>query len=140
MPRVKQERIVTGIAQLWSRDILDFRDGKRYLEQVKNLFLKKAGVYILYRDDKPYYIGQARNLFKRLVGYARNPNNSHFNFWNHFTAFVVSEPKYLDDIEAILIRAMPFADNSSKPKISKIKIPSSVSGRIRVKRQTKSSL
>jgi len=122
--------IISEIAQLWPRDIFYLRDGKKYIEDITELLRNKAGVYILYRDDVPYYIGKSKNLFRRLAGYARNPNSKYYNFWNFFTVFVVSNQKYLDDVEGILIKAMPLADNSSKPRMNRIKIPQKVARHI----------
>ena len=44
--------------------------------------------------------------------------------------FVVSNQKCLDDVEGILIKAMPLADNSSKPRMNRIKIPQKVARHI----------
>jgi hypothetical protein len=128
----KNERvsIISEIAQLWPRDIFYLRDGKKYIEDITELLRNKAGVYILYRDDLPYYIGKSNNLFRRLAVYARNPNSKYYNFWNFFTVFVVSNQKYLDDVEGILIKAMPLADNSSKPRMNRMKIPLKVARHI----------
>jgi GIY-YIG catalytic domain len=128
----KNERvsIISEIAQLWPRDIFYLRDGKKYIEDITKLLKNKTGVYILYRDDVPYYIGKSNNLFRRLAGYARNPNSKYYNFWNFFTVFVVSNQKYLEDVEGILIKAMPLTDNSSKPRMKRIKIPSKVARHI----------
>jgi hypothetical protein len=125
--------MISEIAQLWPRRIFDLRDRNKnkYLEDVTGLLRNKAGVYVLYRDDVPYYIGKSKNLYKRLAGYARNPNSKYYNFWNFFTVFVMSNHKYIDDVEGILIKAMPHADNSSKPRMKRIKIPSSVARQIR---------
>ena len=67
--------MISEIAQLWPRRIFDLRDRNKnkYLEDVTGLLRNKAGVYVLYRDDVPYYIGKSKNLYKRLAGYARNP-------------------------------------------------------------------
>ncbi len=128
-----KDKIVSGVAQLWPRDVFNLREGNKYLDDVKEILDKKSGVYILYRDDKPYYIGKTKNLFKRLTGYARNPNSKRYHFWNYFTAFIVTKSRLIDDVEAILIRAMPLVDNSAKPKIHRIKIPKNLASKIRGK-------
>ena len=76
--------------------------------------LKQPGVYILYRDDVPYYIGQAKRLRGRLWRHACVPGARYFNHWNFFSAFVVESEAHRDEIESILIAAMPTA-NSTKP-------------------------
>ena|ERR1019366_4591541 len=75
--------------------------------------LAQSGVYVLYRDDVPYYVGQATMLRSRLAAHARVPQSRYFHHWNYFSAFFVDK-KDLDSIEAILIAAMPTA-NGRKP-------------------------
>ena len=53
----KQGTIVTGYARMWPREVF----GKAGLKKEILDFLENPGVYILYRDDKPYYIGQAKS-------------------------------------------------------------------------------
>jgi len=106
------------------------REGNKYLEKIKGLFYDKSGVYVLYRDDIPYYIGKADKLFSRIRHHAISPNARYYNFWNYFTAFVIDK-EYIDEVEGILINAMPSAANNSKPKIKKIKLPSEVTKQIR---------
>lgn len=85
--------------------------------------LKEPGVYVLYRDDKPYYIGKTgTSLFKRLRTHALRPNSRRYNFWNYFSAFEIKEDDHRDEVEAILIAAMPSAANSSKPKFERMKL------------------
>jgi hypothetical protein len=80
--------------------------------------LKKPGVYILYRDDVPFYVGQAKKLRSRLRAHARGVVSSKTYFWNYFSAFVVENPNHINEVEAILISAMPSViTNSSKPKL-----------------------
>jgi hypothetical protein len=81
--------------------------------------LDKPGVYILYRDDEPYYIGKTKKpLIKRLSNHALKPNARRYNFWNYFSAFEIASPSHRDEVEAILISAMPTA-NSSRPKFER---------------------
>jgi hypothetical protein len=83
-------------------------------------------VYILYRDDQPYYVGKAsRKLFRRLRAHATNPKDKYYNFWNFFSAFVVPKPEHVEEVEGILIASMP-TDNSAVPRIQKIHIPKDV--------------
>ena len=52
--------------RMWPRALFHMKQGKAVLEDS----LKEPGVYVLYRDDVPYYIGKTgpRNRGKRLVG------------------------------------------------------------------------
>src|SRR5271170_4715899 len=114
--------IVSGYARMWPREVfgkfppLKGAASKRKKIMAKGLrFLEGPGVYILYRDDEPYYIGQATKLRSRLWGHAIQAESRYFHFWNFFSAFAVPSPRHRDELEGILIAAMPTA-NSAKPK------------------------
>ena len=92
--------------------------------------LTKPGVYVLYRDTVPYYVGQAQKLRIRLGEHACLPGSRYYNFWNFFSAFVVEEQKHRNEIEAILIASMPTA-NSAKPRIKRESLPAGVKKMVR---------
>ncbi len=101
--------------RMWPRALFHMKQGKAVLKASLN----KPGVYILYRDDQPYYIGKtSKPLIKRLSTHALKPNARRYNFWNYFSAFEITNPSHRDEIEAILISAMPTA-NSSRPKFER---------------------
>ncbi len=121
----KRNGIVTGYARMWPREIFDEKHGRTLLAR-KFDFLKEKVVYILYRDEHPYYIGKsAKSLFTRLRGHAIKPQARYYNFWNMFSAFAVPDQRGRDELEGILIAAMPTV-NSSKPKLIKMKFPPEV--------------
>jgi hypothetical protein len=121
----KRSGIVTGYARMWPREISDVKNGHALLAR-KLDFLKEKGVYILYRDEHPYYIGKSsKSLFARLRGHAIKPSARYYNFWNMFSAFAVPDQRGRDELEGILIAAMPTV-NSSKPKLIKLKFPPEV--------------
>jgi hypothetical protein len=81
------------------------------------------GVYVLYRDDIPYYVGKTKkSLFRRIRAHAVKPRDRYFNFWNFFSAFVVPEPGHVDEVEGILITSMQ-TENHAVPKLERIKLP-----------------
>ncbi len=88
-------------------------------------FLSKPGVYVLYREDQPYYIGQATRPRKRLWLWAKNPRSRYYHFWNFFTAFTVEDKRLRDELEGILIVCMPTA-NSMRPKLEHEPMPKEV--------------
>ena len=127
--------MVEKFISMWPREVWDItEEGTRtlFLRQVPEL--KKAGVYVLYRDEVPYYIGRAGVLYKRLHDHANKSTDMYFNFWNFFSAFVVSDKKYLPEVERVLIAAMPTA-NSSKPKMDPVGMPKFLVARIRAIRR-----
>jgi len=114
--------IATNYIKMWPRGVLDIKFGKNFHLEIKRL-LSQPGVYILYRDDQPYYVGKAsRQLFQRLRSHASNPRDKYYNFWNPFSAFVIPNKKHIPEVEGILIASMP-TDNSSVMRIKKIHLP-----------------
>jgi hypothetical protein len=73
----KVSRVVANTARMWPREIFDHvaDDGVSPNKPLaKSLeFLNNPGVYVLYRDDIPYYIGQAGKLRSRLWAHATKP-------------------------------------------------------------------
>src|SRR5579863_2695794 len=121
---VKRNGIVEGYARGWPREIFDCKG--KFAKQIG--FLKGPGVYVLYNDGDPHYIGQAISMVKRLGDHAK-PQSRYYHLWNTFSAFQVGGPKQSDklrdELEAILIAAMPTA-NSAKPKLNKMRMPREV--------------
>jgi hypothetical protein len=132
---MKKGIMIDGFISMWPREICDIRQkGEGYLF-IRNVpELQKPGVYVLYRDDQPYYIGQASVLRRRLRAHASQTTDRYYNFWNLFSAFIVRDKKYLDEVETILIAAMPTA-NSATPKLRRIPMPRPLTSQIRLVRK-----
>jgi len=107
---------------MWPRELFDIKDKKGGLIIVGLKDLHQPGVYILYRDDHPYYVGRATKLLSRLHAHANMSGDTYFNFWNYFSVFVVPDRKHLSEVEGILIASMPTA-NRSVPKVARMKLP-----------------
>jgi hypothetical protein len=118
---MKKRKPVASYARMWPRELFDCKHGKRLV--VKELeILSQPGVYVLYRDDVPYYVGQATRLRSRLWSHANQPAGRYYNFWNYFSAFAVASVTVRSQLEGVLIAAMPTA-NGAKPKIKKAQLP-----------------
>jgi hypothetical protein len=68
----KKDWMIQQFFRMWPRALFHSKNGKAYLEKHLNGF----GVYVLYRDDHPYYIGKTINktLIERLSQHALKPN------------------------------------------------------------------
>ncbi len=118
--------IVGGYAKMWPRRVFLVSEGKRLALAVRNV-LEVPGVYVLYRDDHPHYVGKtSRSLFNRIWNHASQPEDGYYLFWNYFSAFTVPQKKHRDEIEGILIAAMPTTANSSNPKFSRLRLPTRI--------------
>lgn len=124
----RKNRFVGAYARMWPREVFDHYDTSQSRKQalVEGLELfDKAGVYVLYRDEVPYYVGQADRMRRRIRKHANLPGSRYYNFWNFFSAFVIQDKAIRNEIEGILIAAMPTA-NGAKPKLKREKFPKSV--------------
>lgn len=118
-----KSEIVEGYAHMWPREVFDARDelhkGRLLAKGLE--FLTRPCVYVLYKDEQPFYIGKAGRLGHRLWQHANNPRDRYYHLWTFFSAFAVSN-KYQAEIEGILIAAMPTA-NSASPRLPKERLP-----------------
>jgi len=125
---------------MWPREVYDLGWGKGYNPVVRKRImeeLKDPGVYVLYRDDQPYYIGKTkRPLHERIYAHANMSRDAYYNFWNFFSAFVVPDNDHLGEVEGILIASMPTA-NSAKPRIRRINVPREVAAALQGYRKAK---
>ena len=122
-------KIVENYARMWPRAVFDHRvkrENGKSTSVAKTLdILSKAGVYVLYRDDIPYYIGKAKRLRSRLFSHARRPGSKYDLFWNYFSVFVVEDERQRSELEALLIAAIPTA-NGAKPRLERHPYPEAV--------------
>jgi hypothetical protein len=125
MTKTKSEKcIVSGHARMWPRALFAPISGTP--NRAGSLdFMNQPGIYILYKGDIPFYIGKADVLWKRLRTHARQVEGPRYHFWDFFSAFVVLDKGQRDELESILIAAMPTA-NSARPNIQKDKMPKPV--------------
>ena len=131
-----KNRLIRQWADMWPREVCDFPSLDR-----KKLYIRTfdyPGVYILYREDIPYYVGQAQHLGERVWVHANNPEDRYYNFWNMVSMFVVKDKKLIDDLEAILIAAMPTA-NASEPRMRRMSLPKHVRDTIRRARKLRAT-
>lgn len=118
--------MVEDYAKMWPRRVFLVSEGKRLSLAVRNV-LKGPGVYVLYREDHPHYVGKtSRSLFNRIWNHATQPHDGYYLFWDYFSAFAVRQKKHRDEIEGILIAAMPTTANSSNPKFPRLKLPTRI--------------
>lgn len=109
-------KLVNKFIRMWPRAIFHTssteagRKGKRTLIAKTIKALERPGVYVLYRNDEPFYVGQAKGkLRSRLRAHANTAGASRSYFWNYFSAYIVEDRSHIDEVEAILIAAMPSA-------------------------------
>ena len=122
--------LVRNFIRMWPRAIFDTPAivGQKGSIARRIPELEKPGVYVLYRDDVPFYVGQTKGkLRSRLRTHATGVNSLKTYFWNYFSAFIVENSSHRDEVEAILISAMPSViTNSSTPTLHNVPMPEPV--------------
>jgi hypothetical protein len=131
-PQIKP-KLVSNFIKMWPRAIFSTpaesqgERGKRPAVAKTIKELHKPGVYILYREDQPFYVGQAKNLFNRIWKHAQSVGGARTYFWNYFSAFTVDDVNHIDEVEAIIIAAMPaVVSNSARPRLPRLRMAKSV--------------
>jgi hypothetical protein len=135
-----QRDIVSKFLRMLPRAIFDTPEIKGQKGSIASKIeeLKGPGVYILYRDDVPFYVGKTEGkLFNRLWQHANGVSSTRSYFWNYFSAFIVKKPGNIAEIEAILISAMPSViTNSARPTLQKMRKGKSIIKLMRKMRET----
>lgn len=131
--RNRTRAIIASYLKMWPREVFDLRTGNKLLPEIRSL-LDTPGVYVLYRDDHPYYVGRAtRRLADRLHAHANRPADRYYNFWNFFSAFVVPDTKHIPEVEGILIAAFP-TENAATPRFRRVRLPAGVARALHARR------
>lgn len=118
--RRRKASLVQAYAERIPRKVLENPD---YREATKRVIKKKAGIYVLAKarrrkkKDKLYYVGIASELPRRLD---RHLKDRHRGEWNEFT-FYWTHPKYLRQIESLLIRVARPPGNTQKGSLGRRK-------------------
>jgi len=62
------------------------------------------GVYILYDGSMPVYVGKG-NIKSRIRRARRSKSRG--PFWDHFSWYVLTDPKMIHDTEVLILRMLP---------------------------------
>ena len=141
----KKNQIVEEYARMWPREVFDClipneNSGRKKILGKGLDLVNEPGVYVLYRNDIPYYIGQATKLRHRLWLHAGSPGARYGNFWNYFSAFVIHDPKMRNEVEGILIAAMPTAKCETQTQTGQVSVSRESDGTENQKVSGKSTL
>jgi hypothetical protein len=72
-----------------------------YPELVKEVAKGQNGIYALYRGDKLYYVGLAKNLRSRLTTHLKD---RHGKTWDRFSIYLTLSDKHLKELESLVLR------------------------------------
>lgn len=80
---------------------ISWRVMEEYPQTLKGLIRGRAGIYVLYRKDKLYYVGLARNLMGRLKNHLRD---RHHGSWDRFSVYLTLLDEHMKELESLLLR------------------------------------
>jgi hypothetical protein len=86
-------RMICEYGEMWPRN-------EENIRQIP----KKKGVYVLYDGSMPMYVG--KGILRRRIGTARK-GKYRGQFWDHFSWYVLKNPRMIHDTESLLLRTLP---------------------------------
>lgn len=95
MARTKFRRLVTRNLERISSKVFD-----QYHDEITQLVGRRYGVYALYKRDRLYYVGLARDLRGRLD---RHMRDRHASKWDSFSLYLIRNVNYLKELESLII-------------------------------------
>src|ERR1700693_1129143 len=84
------------------REYFEHVNGKvleEYRATVKQLIHGHAGAYALYKGDKLYYVGLARNLVSRVNSHLKD---RHTRKWDGFSVYLTSDNAHIRPLESLV--------------------------------------
>jgi hypothetical protein len=89
---------------------------EKYQHIIRQYVRHRHGVYALYRRDKLYYVGLAKNLRARLGHHLKD---RHGQSWDRFSVYLTIGDSHLRELESLLLRIVKTKGNKQKGKFSK---------------------
>ena len=74
---------------------------EEYPDVIREMIRRQAGIYVLYRRNKMYYVGLASNLTGRLKGHLRDRHNG---YWDRFSVYLTIHDEHMKELESLLLR------------------------------------
>jgi len=72
-----------------------------YPKVIREFIRGKNGVYALYKKDRLYYVGLAKNLRSRL---RHHLNDRHAGKWDRFSIYLTETDEHLKELESLVLR------------------------------------
>src|SRR5690348_392910 len=104
--KTKANAIVRGHMERVSWRVLE-----KYRDIVVEFIKGHAGVYALYKGEKLYYVGLARNLMNRVKHHLKD---RHKGKWDRFSVYITVEDEHIRPLEALTLRIVNPLGNKVK--------------------------
>lgn len=89
---------------------------ERHQDIIRNYVRRRNGVYALYRKDRLYYVGLAKNLRNRLRAHLKD---RHGESWDRFSAYLTIGDSHIRELESLVLRIVRPRGNKHRGKFSK---------------------
>lgn len=95
--RVKRTKsIVTGHLEKIGAKVFD-----DFSSVITDIIKGHQGIYALFKKDRLYYVGLARNLKSRINAHNKD---RHQNKWTHFSLYIIRKEDHIKEIESLVLR------------------------------------
>jgi len=88
----------------------------RYQRIIRAYVRGRHGVYALYKRDKLYYVGLAKNLRNRLNHHLKD---KHRGKWDRFSVYLTIGDSHLKELESLVLRVVRPSGNTQRGKFAK---------------------
>jgi len=112
--RGRTAKIIEGYLERKRRILLE----KHYTD-LKDILPHHRGIYALYRGDKLYYIGIARNVAGRLRGHLKD---RHSRKWDYFSLYICRSLQTIRTLEKLFLRIARPQGNSQRGRVGGINL------------------
>jgi hypothetical protein len=110
MGRRKRQSLVSQFLERVSRNAL-----AEYQDVIREFVRRRHGVYALYRNEKLYYVGLAKNLRNRLKAHLKN---RHSDSWDRFSVYLTIDDGNIRELESLALRIVKPVGNKQIGKFA----------------------
>jgi hypothetical protein len=83
--------------------------------ELKEVIGHEGGIYCLYKNERLYYVGLAKNLFLRIKQHRKD---KHKRKWNRFSAYVTKHDSHIQELESLTLRMISPPGNRKKGRLT----------------------
>lgn len=94
--RRKSRKLIRAYAEKLPGSVLGI-----FWREFRGLVSGHGGIYVLYKDGVPHYVGKAANLPSRIRAHLKDRLQRK---WDTFSLYVVRGDRYMKDVESLLLR------------------------------------
>jgi hypothetical protein len=95
-----------GAIALTKQFALHWPRNQENLDELEDLAGHKSGIYVLYQGAMPAYIGRGA-ISARLCSHGKEGSRKE-PFWYRFSCFVIGKTASEQELESLLLEALPF--------------------------------